>query len=137
MGNGDKMRDAYAAYNRRDFSFVDELFVEDIDWRTPGPGGELRGRAAVKAFFGELTQQFTAHKITIEDSVESANGDRIVCFVRHLFTRPDGESGEVEAVHDWQFGDGQIVRLREIADTLAFGVVSGMLPAELLEQAAV
>ncbi len=137
MTNGERMRNGYEAYNVRDFSFVDELFAEDIDWKSPGPDGELHGRVAVKQFFQRLTEQFAAHRITVEDSVESASGDRIVCFVRHRFSRVDGESGEVEAVHDWHFEDGRIVRLREVADTLAFGVVSGMLPADLLERAAV
>ena len=49
MSNIDRMRDGYARYSDRDFSFVDETFAEDIDWRVP-VSEPLVGRAAVLGF---------------------------------------------------------------------------------------
>jgi ketosteroid isomerase-like protein len=125
MSNLERMREGYERYNRRDFGVVDDLFDEDIDWRVP-VNEPIRGREGVRAFFQGLTEQLASHRIVVDDAVES--GDRLVCFVRHEMTTPDGKSGEVEAVHDWRFRDGRVVSLREIADTLAFAVLTGQAP---------
>jgi ketosteroid isomerase-like protein len=130
MSHLEEMREGYAAYSRRDYSFADTLFAEDIDWSVPDSpesSGKLHGREAVKGFFETLGEQFTAHTIALDDAVES--GDRLVCFVRHTFTRPDGVSTDVEAVHDWTWRSGQAVKMREIADTMGFAVAAGMMPA--------
>lgn len=122
----DVMLEGYAAYNKRDFGFVDEVFAEDVEWQTPANPAPLHGRVQVKAFFGDLTSEFSAHEIELLDSVES--GNRLVCFVRHHFTRPDGVHGDVEAVHDWHFRDGKVVKMSEVADTMAFAQIAGMIP---------
>ncbi len=70
--------------------------------------------------------QFASPTITLDDALEV--GDRLICFVHHTLTRPDGQVGTVEAVHDWRFRDGQIVSLREIADTMAFANIAGLVP---------
>ena len=122
----DVLHDGYAAYNKRDFGFVDELFAEDIEWNTPGNEAPLHGREQVTAFWGQINEQFSVHHIELVDSVES--GDRLVCFVRHHFTRPDGAHGDVEAVHDWHFQGGQVVKMHEVADTMAFAQIAGLIP---------
>jgi ketosteroid isomerase-like protein len=119
------MRDGYARYSNRDFSLVDDLFAEDIDWRVP-VADPIVGREGVKQFFNGLTEQFSTHSITLDDYVE--DGDRLVCFVTHRFTTPDGKGGEVEAVHDWRWRDGQAVAMKEIADTMTFAVLTGQVP---------
>jgi ketosteroid isomerase-like protein len=129
----DLIRDGYAAYSRRDFSFVDETFAEDIDWAVAG-AEPMRGRKAVLGFFDSLGERFAGHEISIDDSVES--GERLVCFIHHTVTRHDGEQPPpVAAVHDWRFRDGRAVSLREVADTLAFAVAEGMIPADAVPQA--
>jgi len=125
MSNLERMRTGYERYNRRDFDLVDDLFDADIDWRVP-VGEPIRGREGVRAFFQGLGEQLSSHEIVVDDSVES--GDRLVCFVRHQMTTPDGRAGEVEAVHDWRFRDGRVVSLHEVADTLAFAVLTGQVP---------
>lgn len=127
MSNTELMRDGYARYSRRDFTFVDELFAPDIAWRTPGAEQGITGRDAVLGFFGELTKMFTAHEIVMNDAVES--GDRLICFCRHHFTDHAGEVHEAESVMDWRFRDGQVASMREVADTLAFARATGMVPA--------
>ena len=127
MSNLDRMRAGYAQYSNRDFGgVVDDLFTEDIDWKIESLI-EVTGRAAVLEFFNGLAEQLAGHTITIDDAIE--NGDRLVCFVTHAVTRHDGESGQFKAVHDWRFRDGQAASLHEIADTLAFAVFSGQVPA--------
>ena len=84
----------------------------------------------MKGFFGGLTQITTAHSITLRDSV--ASGDRIVAFVDHAFTRPDGTVVTVAAVHSWTFRDGVATSLYELPDTVAVGVALGMVPDEAL-----
>ncbi len=52
-----------------------------------------------------------------------------MCFVRHHFTRPDGAQAEFDAVHDWHFANGQVTKMNEVADTMAFAQIAGMIPA--------
>jgi ketosteroid isomerase-like protein len=103
-----------------------DAFTEDIDWKIEGVVA-VSGRQAVREFFDGLAEQFAAHTITVDESIE--DGDRLICFVTHRVTKHDGESGEFKAVHDWRFRDGQAVSLHEIADTLAFAIFSGQVPA--------
>ena len=126
MSNLDTMREGYARYGNRDFDLVNDAFAADIDWNIEGLI-HVTGRDAVREFFNGLAEQFAAHTITIDDSIE--DGDRLVCFVTHSVTRHDGEPGQFKAVHDWRFQDGQAVSLHEIADTLSFAVFSGQVPA--------
>jgi ketosteroid isomerase-like protein len=125
MSNIDRLRDGYARYSRQDYDLVDDLFADDIAWSVPGTE-PLRGRDQVRSFFGSLGEQFASHTIVLDDAVE--DGDRLVAFVTHTFTRPDGESASFRAVHDWRFSDGDAVSLDEVADTLAFAQIAGLVP---------
>lgn len=129
----EQMKNGYAAYSARDFGFVDELFAADVRWNVPGPQGEITGREAVHAFFAGLTEQFASHRIEPVAALE--DGARLWCRVRHVFTTKDGSVHEVAAVHMWQFAGAQVVSMDEVADTLAFGVAAGMIPAEVLAAA--
>lgn len=126
MTNTEWMREGYARYSRRDFTFADDMFAEDVQWDVPG-FGHLDGRAAVREFFDGLAGQFASHTITLVDAVEAP--DRLVCFVRHDLVRHDGGGGSVEGVHDWTIRDGRVAAMHEIADTMAFAVASGQMPA--------
>jgi len=125
LSNLDRIQDAYARFSARDYSFVDEVFAPDIDWRVP-VSEPLVGREAVKQFFTGLTDLLSSHTITCNDSVEA--GDRLVCFITHSVTTPDGKSAAIDAVHDWHWRDGQVASMKEVADTLAFAVVTGQVP---------
>ena len=69
----------------------------------------------------------SSHTITCDDYVE--DGDRLVCFVQHHVTAMNGETADIDAVHDWRWRDGRVVSLKETADTLTFAVVTGQVPA--------
>jgi ketosteroid isomerase-like protein len=125
LSNIDRMRDAYARFGARDYSFVDETFAPNIDWRVP-VNEPIVGREGVKQFFAGLTEMLSSHTITCDDYVE--DGDRLVCFVQHHVTTVDGKSADIDAVHDWHWRDGQVVSLKEVADTLAFAIVTGQVP---------
>lgn len=126
----ERMREGYASFSQRDYSFADSLFSEDIDWAVPGPHGHQRGRAAVLAFFDGLRDQFASHTITLDDAIET--DDRLVCFCHHTFTRDGHDPVRVDSVMDWRHRDGRMVSLHEVADTVAFAVAAGELPAEAL-----
>jgi ketosteroid isomerase-like protein len=134
MSMTDVIREGYARYGRRDFDLVDELFAEDMRWNVPGPHGPLQGRAAVRGFFEGLAAQFASHTIRLDDAVETP--DRVICFVTHTLVPQGQEPVEIEAVHDWHVADGRFVALREYADTLAFAIVTGAIPADALAQPA-
>lgn len=131
MSNVGLIKDAYARYSQRDWSFVDDFLAPTIQWRVPGPQGELLGTAAVMEFFQGLAQQFSAHHIDLVGSLES--GDQVWCHVRHTFTSHDGAPHGVEAVHMWTMNNGKATTLVEVADTLGFAVAAGMIPAEALQ----
>jgi ketosteroid isomerase-like protein len=126
VSNIDTMREGYARYSARDFSFADEVFAPDIDWRVP-VGEPIVGREGVKQFFEGLTEILSSHTITCDDYVEQ--GDCLICFVQHHVTATNGESAVIDAVHDWRWRDGQVVSLKETADTLTFAIVTGQVPA--------
>ena len=125
MSNIERMQDAYARFGARDFSFVDEVFAEDIDWRVP-VNEPIVGRGGVKQFFEGLGELLSAHTITVDSYVE--DGERLVCFVQHHVTTVDGKSADIDAVHDWRWRDGQVASLKEVADTLTFAIVTGQVP---------
>ena len=125
MSNIDRIFDAYARYSARDYSFVDEVFAEDIDWRVP-VNEPISGCEGVKQFFNGLTEMLASHTITCDDYVE--DGDRLVCFVQHHVTTHDGKSADIDAVHDWRWRDGQVASLKEVADTLTFAIATGQVP---------
>jgi ketosteroid isomerase-like protein len=126
VSHADWMREGYARYSRRDLAFVDEYFAPEIRWSVPGPQGMLEGRDAVKAFFDGLTEIFSAHRIELVDSVESA--DKLWCYVTHVLTTLDGVEHEVSAVHMWTIADGRATAMTEVNDTAAFGIAAGMIP---------
>ncbi len=133
MSYVERMREGYAAYSRSDPAMADTWFTKDIRWHVPGPQGPIQGREAVKEFFAGLTEMFSAHTIELNDAIES--GDRLWCYVTHTFTRQDGSAHEVEAVHLWTVAGERLSAMHEVADTLAFGIAAGMIPAEALAAA--
>ncbi len=73
------------------------------------PVGEpIVGREGVKQFFASLTEMLSSHTITCDDYVE--DGDRLICFVQHHVTAMNGESADIDAVHDWRWRDGRSSR---------------------------
>jgi len=130
MSHADWMREGYARYSARDFAFVHDYFAPDIRWHVPGPQGEIIGNEAVVHFFEGLTDMFSAHRIELIDALESE--DKLWCHVHHTLTSHDGADHKVDAVHMWTLADGKASAMNEIADTLAFGVAAGMIPAEAI-----
>jgi ketosteroid isomerase-like protein len=133
MSMTDTIRQGYADFSERDYAFMERTFDEDISWSSPG-APPLQGREAVRAFFDGLREQFASHTITLDDAVETP--DRLICRCHHEFTREGHDPVRVDSIMDWRHRDGRMVELYEMADTLAFAVAAGMLPAEALPQRA-
>ena len=54
-----RIKDGYAAFAKGDFETLDDLFAEGLLWHEPGHNqlsGDYRGRDAVYAHFGKLTE---------------------------------------------------------------------------------
>ena len=54
-----RIKDGYAAFAKGDFAVLNDLFAEDLLWHEPGRNelsGDYRGRDAVYAHFGKLTE---------------------------------------------------------------------------------
>ena len=55
------------ALNRNDLGAVADMFAEDAVYISPGVGGEINGRAAIMAAFGDYFRQHTDQVNTDED----------------------------------------------------------------------
>jgi ketosteroid isomerase-like protein len=120
------VRAAYADYNRRDFDATVARFTPDVRWQVP-VNPPVVGRAAVQAFFSGLAEMVAAHEIVVNEIVEQ--DDRLDAHVTHRFTTHDGRTTEFKAVHAWTRQGDLLSKLDEVADTLAFAVMTGQVPA--------
>ena len=118
------VREAYAAFQRGDIPGLLEMLSEDIDWWTPGtPGqipyaGRLRGRDAVKGFFGRLAE--TEEITHFEPGEFIAQGDKVVVTGNYRGrTRPAGRDYDLDWLHVFTVRDGRIAAFREYVDTAA------------------
>jgi ketosteroid isomerase-like protein len=133
MSMTDEIREGYAAYSRRDFSFADEIFADDIAWSVPNTP-PLQGRAAVLEFFGGLGAMFESHTIRLNDAIELDG--RLICFCTHEMQRAGAEPVAFESVMDWRFRDGKFTSLHEVADSLSFAIAAGFVSPDAVPQPA-
>jgi ketosteroid isomerase-like protein len=120
------VRAGYADYNGGDYDATVARFTSDISWTVPVLD-PIVGRDAVKAFFNGLGEQFAAHEIVVRETIEQ--GDRLDAHVTHRFTTHDGATTEFKAVHAWTRRGDLVSKLDEVADTLAFVVMTGQVMA--------
>jgi ketosteroid isomerase-like protein len=88
-------------------------FVEDP--RFP-EARTYRGRADVLRYYTDFVSQFEHFVFTVEDIVDSASDDVVVCL--HIHGRGKGSSAEFEARAGWIFtvSEGEVVRIRAYLD---------------------
>jgi uncharacterized protein len=120
--NIDLIRNAYAAFHRRDIDMVLDAFAPDIEWTHPDGmnewelGGTKRGHAEVRAFMRRVPGVFAAMVPTPREFVES--GDRVVVFGTHHMRSHAGAEGTVRFVHSWTLAGGKAIRFEDYFDTV-------------------
>lgn len=119
--HADRVREAYAAFGRRDVQPLLAALADDVEWVDPLPadypvGGTFRGKAAVQDYFRQLAQIAEFRSFDLVDVI--AAGDKVVALI-HLETtmRHNGRPFAGDSAHVWTFRDGQAVQYRIYADT--------------------
>jgi ketosteroid isomerase-like protein len=112
--NLDLFQTGVAAWNRGDYEAIVELCHPDVEWRfsdrLPDAIGEIRGKAAVRSFFENFTQDWSEISLRIERLADP--GSEVVAEVAFLARGRDGIEVSMTFVHVWTVRDGQIVRFR-------------------------
>lgn len=111
------LRDAYAAFERRDIDAVMRALDEDIAWTTRiilPSGATYRGHRGVGAFFDALNAAWEQVSVEPEEFIDA--GETIVVVVRERVTGPGG-STDTKAVHIWRMRDARATSFVEYRDT--------------------
>jgi ketosteroid isomerase-like protein len=116
--NISRMRQAYAAYQRRDFPAIFAFLHPEIEiyqsellpW-----GGTYRGQAEAREYFRKLSE-YIESEVAPGDFIDA--GDHIAMTGRTRGqVRSNGQAFEVSIVHLWTFKDGLGVRFEAYIDT--------------------
>jgi hypothetical protein len=107
--NESLVRQAYAAFNRRDAAAALSTMRWDVSW-ADGEGGMLHGREAVRAHW---TAQWNGADVTIEPQrFTSEANDRILVEVRMLIRKRDGSPATERTIKNrFSITDGLIERM--------------------------
>src|SRR4051812_40081322 len=100
--NVDVLRNAYAAFARRDIDAVLSNLDENVEWTTPimlPSGATYHGHRGVRAFLEGLSAAWERVAVEPEEFIDA--GDTIVVVVRELSSGPGG-STLTRAVHIWR-----------------------------------
>ena len=117
--NVERIRAAYAAFNRGDFDAVVENWGEDAEFVAPEDMPEqsrFRGRSGYRQFLASMFDVFDEFRSEPERIVE-AGPNRYLVFVIERY-RPKGQETAVEArlAHVITMGDGRMRRLQVFLD---------------------
>ena len=119
--NAERVREAYAAFGRRDPAPLLAILSDDVEWIDPLPsthpvGGTFHGKSEVQEYFRQLggIAEFQAFELVDLIAAE----DKVVAFI-HLETtmRHNGRRFAGDSAHVWTFRDGLAVKYRIYADT--------------------
>ena len=115
-------RALHSAINERQFSQLEELLDEDVEWAIYGPIdmfpflGARRGKAAVLDVVEQIAENFRVHRFdreTIMLGVDSA-----ASMLRYSLTALDSEKPiSLRIAHFAQFKAGKLSRIRILVDT--------------------
>src|SRR5688500_2116315 len=111
--NVERAREAYAAWNRRDFDSAVENADPEVEWtmvgatRFPGTKGTYHGHGGVREFWRIFIEPWEEFRIDVEETRES--GDLVVAFVRFHAKARDGLELEAPFVHLLEFRDGNVI----------------------------
>ncbi len=122
--NVEKVKSAYAAFQRGDIQGVLQTLTEDAEWETPGDSnliptaGKRRGHAGVAQFFETLGQTEEIEHFEPREFI--AQGDKVVVLGNYkgrvTATRREYD---IDWLHIFTFRGDLISGFREFADTAA------------------
>jgi ketosteroid isomerase-like protein len=105
------LREAYAAFNERDLDAAIELMHPEVDWPNAWEDGRVRGRGAVREYWG---RQFEAISSRVEPEGFSMETDGSITVDVHQVVH-DARSGELltdsRVRHRYRLEDGLILRM--------------------------
>jgi ketosteroid isomerase-like protein len=121
--NTQRVRDAYATWERGDLPSFLETVADDIEWVVPGPAdlpftGTYRGKQAVQAWFAALGPVLEFTVFEVQGFI--AQGNTVAALIHEEATvRQTGREYVDNEVHVWTFRDGKLVHWQEYYDTAA------------------
>ena len=126
--NTQVVKNAYAAFGRRDIPALLALLAEDVEWHIPGTGlplsGTYVGPRGVANFFQKLSSE--AEILEFEPRHFVAEGDRVVVLGwERSRVRASGHTVEYSWTMAMVVRDGKIVKFEEYADTQAIAAAYG------------
>lgn len=120
-GNVETLREAYEAFARGDMDTVMSAWNDDIVWEGPNAeelpgGGTHRGKQAVAAMLGEISQRWERFEAPADEFVDG--GDTVV-ILGHVDgrTKETGKDVQVPYVHVWRMSGGKADRVLTLTDT--------------------
>jgi len=111
------VRDAYAAFARRDVPTMMAQLADDVDWSVPDvvpQGGHFAGKEGVGRFLGGLAEHWPEVALQIDDVI--ADAEHVVGIGRARGRLRGGEQASYGFAHVFTVRDGRIVRFREYVD---------------------
>jgi ketosteroid isomerase-like protein len=118
-------RQAYDAWNRRDFDQMREFADPEIEFRPvsvsgeafarlPGVDAVYHGREGVRRFWETFIDPW--EEITVEVEELRDSGDCVVAFVRFRAVARDGLKVDLPSMHVLTFRRSRVIRLEAFAD---------------------
>jgi ketosteroid isomerase-like protein len=124
MDEVDVVRSVYERWASGDNAI--DAFHPDVEWTTPHPGGQVRGREAVAAFLRELMGTWEGHTLEIEELRALGDGRVLALFTERGFGRGSGVPTESHPAAIWTLHDGLVTRFE------AYGRDEGLARADAL-----
>ena len=121
MADADNLiREAYAAFNRRDIDAALALMTEDVDWPKASEGGRVVGKDEIRAYWTRQWAEFDPHVDPLD--ITSLGNCRFDVQVQQLVKDLHGVvlSNQV-VVHTFTVADGLIASMSVREAEPAFG----------------
>ena len=111
------LKEAYAAFNRRDIDGVLALMIADVDWPNGMEGGRVQGREQVRAYW---TRQWAVADPHVEPVriAEDDSGDTVVEVHQVVRDLAGKILADLMVLHVYRIRDGLIERM-DIRDPAA------------------
>jgi ketosteroid isomerase-like protein len=100
------VRSVYTRWARGDAAL--DAFDEQVAWHMPHPGGQVRGREAVRAFLNEFMATWQVHEMELEQVSACAGGRVLVLFTERGMGRGSGVPTEAHPAAIWTIRDGLV-----------------------------
>jgi len=121
LAKADVAREYFAAFNRRDFETLSNLFAPDFVFEHESP---IEGRETIIAMLQGFLTAFPDLEFSVTDAISS--GDEVVAFLRASGTwlgefagvRPTGKAFTASTVDRIRFSGGSIARISTVCEVL-------------------